>query len=325
MRARSLVCGWVFLALAAAQPIPASAQSYPTRPIKLIVPTPAGGPVDVAARVVAQYLSNRLGQSVVVDNRPGAGNTIGSKAAAAAEPDGYTLLFSSASGLVISPMLQKNVDYDPVKSFAPIALVSGNPLILVVNPTVAAKTVAELVSLAKSNPGKVNFSSGGIGTLPHLTGELFKSTAGISVVHVPYRGGAPSIADVVGGQVQMTFEGTSVLLPLIRDGKLRALAITSPVRIAALPDVPTMAESGYPSFTFTAWTALLAPAGTPADIVARLNRGINEGLGSAELREPLARLSSEPIGGTPQAVTRQIENDTLKWAPVVKALGLKVD
>ena len=302
---------------------PLHAQSYPERPVKVIVPTPAGGPVDVVARLVGNYLSSAMGQAVVVDNRPGAGNTIGSKEAAQAEPDGYTLLYSSASGLVLAPMLQKNAGYDPLTSYDPIALVAQSSNILVVHPSLPVKTVGELVAYAKANPGKVNFSSGGIGVLPHLIGEWFKSAAGIDIVHVPYRGGGPSINDLVGGQVQMTFEGTSVLLPLIQSGKLRALATTSPKRIPQLPDLPTMAESGFPGFVSTSWTGLLAPAHTPRAVIDKLNAQINEGVRSPAFKAALAKLSSEPLGGTPQAFTDMIKGDIAKWAPIVTTLGLK--
>jgi tripartite-type tricarboxylate transporter receptor subunit TctC len=317
---RILAAATVALALGFA---PLHAQSYPERPVKVIVPTPAGGPVDVVARLVGNYLSSAMGQAVVVDNRPGAGNTIGSKEAAQAEPDGYTLLYSSASGLVLAPMLQKNAGYDPLTSYDPIALVAQSSNILVVHPSLPVKTVGELVAYAKANPGKVNFSSGGIGVLPHLIGEWFKSAAGIDIVHVPYRGGGPSINDLVGGQVQMTFEGTSVLLPLIQSGKLRALATTSPKRIPQLPDLPTMAESGFPGFVSTSWTGLLAPAHTPRAVIDKLNAQINEGVRSPAFKAALAKLSSEPLGGTQQAFTDMIKGDIAKWAPIVTALGLK--
>jgi tripartite-type tricarboxylate transporter receptor subunit TctC len=300
----------------------AQAQSYPNRSVKIIVPTPAGGPVDVMARLVANKLSATLGQSMVVDNRPGAGNTIGSKEAALADPDGYTLLYSSASGLVLAPMMQKNAGYDPLISYDPIALVAASSNILVVHPSVPAKTVQELVAYAKANPGKVNFSSGGIGVLPHLIGEMFKARAALDIVHVPYRGGGPSINDVVAGQIQMTFEGTSVLLPLIQAGKLRALAVTSPNRVRELPDVPTMIESGFPGFSSTSWTGLLAPAQTPRDIVAKLNAQINEAVQSSDFKAALAKLSSEPLGGTPQDFTALIKVDIAKWDPIVKSLNL---
>jgi tripartite-type tricarboxylate transporter receptor subunit TctC len=301
---------------------PGHAQPFPARPIRIIVPTPAGGPVDTVARLVGNYLSTAIGQGVVIDNRPGAGNTIGSKEAAQAEPDGYTLLYSSASGLVIAPMLQKNAGYDSLTSYDPIALVAQSSTILVVHPSLPVTSVKELVAYAKSNPGKVNFSSGGIGVLPHLIGEWFKSAAGIDIVHVPYRGGGPSINDLVGGQVQMTFEGTSVLVPLIQAGKLRALATASPARIAELPDLPTMVESGFPGFVSTSWTGLLAPAKTPGEVITKLNARINEAVRSPEFKSALAKLSNEPLGGTPQDFTNQIKADIAKWAPIVKALGL---
>jgi tripartite-type tricarboxylate transporter receptor subunit TctC len=303
----------------------ARAEPYPLRPIKVIVPTPAGGPVDVIARLVGNYLSAATGQGVVIDNRPGAGNTIGSKEAAQAEPDGYTLLYSSASGLVLAPMLQKNAGYDPLTSYDPIALVAQSSTILVVHPSVPVQSVQELVAYAKANPGKVNFSSGGIGVLPHLIGEWFKSAAGIDIVHVPYRGGGPSINDLVGGQVQMTFEGTSVLVPLIQAGKLRALATTSRKRIAELPELPTMAESGFPGFVSTSWTGLLAPAHAPRPVIDKLNALINEGVTAADFKAALARLNNEPLGGTPQDFTDMIKGDIGKWAPVVNALGLKAE
>jgi tripartite-type tricarboxylate transporter receptor subunit TctC len=303
----------------------AHAETYPARPIKIIVPTPAGGPVDVIARLVGNYLSSTLGQAAVIDNRPGAGNTIGSKEAAQAEPDGYTLLYSSASGLVLAPMLQKNAGYDPLTSYDPIALVAQSSNILVVHPSLPVHSVRELVAYAKAHPGKVNFSSGGIGVLPHLIGEWFKSAAGIDIVHVPYRGGGPSINDLVAGQVQMTFEGTSVLLPLIRSGKLRALATTSPQRIAQLPDLPTMAESGFPGFVSTSWTGLLAPAHTPRAVIDRLNVQINEGVKSPDFKAALAKLSNEPLGGTPQAFTDMINGDIAKWTPIVRGLNLAAE
>jgi tripartite-type tricarboxylate transporter receptor subunit TctC len=298
-------------------------QDYPNRPVKIIVPTPPGGPVDVIARIAANYLQNALGKGFVVENRAGAGNTIGSKDAAEAAPDGYTLLYSSASGLVIAPLLHPDAGYDPLTSYAPVALVGESSNILVVNPSVPANSVAELVAYAKANPGKVNFSSGGIGVLPHLIGEMFKARAGIDIVHVPYKGGGPSINDVVAGNVQMTFEGTSVLLPLIQAGRLRGLAVTTPKRIAQLPDVPTMVESGFPNFVSTSWTGLLAPAHTPDAIIQKLNAAINEGLKTAQMKTALENLSNEPLGGTPADFTTVIKADLAKWSPIVNGLGLK--
>jgi tripartite-type tricarboxylate transporter receptor subunit TctC len=311
------------VALALGAIAPAAAQDYPTRPVKVIVPTPPGGPVDVVGRITANYLQGALGQAFVVENRSGAGNTIGSKDAAEAAPDGYTLLFSAASGLIIAPLLHPDAGYDPLKSFDPIALVGASSSILVVNPSVPAHTVAELVAYAKANPGKVNFSSGGIGVLPHLIGELFKSRAGIDIVHVPYKGGGPSITDLMAGNVQMTFEATSVLLPLIKAGKLRALAVTTEKRIPQLPDVPTMIESGYPGFVTVAWTGLLAPAHTPQPIIAKLNGAINAGLKTPEFEGALAKITVDPLGGTPQQFTETMKTELARWTPLVKSLGLE--
>src|SRR5947207_100145 len=303
----------------------AEAQTYPNRPVKIIVPTPAGGPVDVMARLVANHLSPALGQSVFIDNRGGAANTLGSAEAARAAPDGYTLLYSSASGLVIAPMLQKNAGYDPIKSYDPVALVAATSNILVVHPSVPARSVQELVAYAKANPGKINFSSGGIGTLPHLIGESFKSHAGLHVVHVPYRGGGPSIQDVVAGNIQYTFEGISVLRPLIEEGRLRALAVTSPKRSPLMPDLPTMIESGFPDFQSTSWTGLLAPHGTPADIIAKLNGAVNTALATSEMKSALEKLAGEGLGGAPAELTKVIESDLGKWGPILKALNLQTE
>jgi tripartite-type tricarboxylate transporter receptor subunit TctC len=303
----------------------AAQDKYPSRTVRIIVPTPAGGPVDVMARLVANQISPVLGQNVIIDNRGGAGNTIGSAEAARAAPDGYTLLYSSSSGLVIAPMLQKNAGYDPLKSYDPVALVAATANILVVHPSVPAKSVGELIAHAKAHPGTINFSSGGIGTLPYLIGEYFKSQAGIEVIHVPYRGGGPSIQDVVAGHIQFTFEGISVLLPLIQAGQLRALAVTSAKRSPLLPDVPTMMESGFPDFTTSAWTGLLAPSGMPSEVIARLNGAVNGALQGAEMKAALDRLAGDALGGPPQALTRIIESDIGRWAPIVKALNLQID
>src|SRR5262245_56612914 len=255
----------------------AFAQDYPSRPIRIIVPTPAGGPVDVMARVLANALPAALGQSVFSENKPGAGNTIGSRQAATADPDGYTLMVSAASGLVMSPMIVKNAGYD-ASSFAPVALIAETPQVLVINPQLPFKTVAELVAYAKVNPGKLNYSTGGVGTLPHLKAELYKSVSGTNILHVPYKGGGPSLTAVVAGEVQMTFDTGSTSLQWIQDGKLRALAIVGPKRAPELPDVPAMPEIGFPAVTSGAWMALLAPHDTPPAIIARLNAATNTAL-----------------------------------------------
>jgi tripartite-type tricarboxylate transporter receptor subunit TctC len=304
---------------------PRHAQPYPARPVRIIVPTVAGGTVDVITRLIANDLSSRLGATFFVDNRSGAGNTLGSREAARSDPDGYTLLVSSASGQVISPLVYKAVDYDPIKSFAPIGLIAEGAIILVVNPSLRWRSVADIVADAKANPGKLNYGSAGTGTVPHLSGELFKSAAGVDLVHVPYRGGALSIADVIGGNVQMTFEASSPLLPHIRDGRLRALAVLSKSRLPDLPDVPSALESGYPSLVVTTWTGLFAPVGTDSAIVRKLNDAINDGLRSPELKSALAKVGNVPIGGSPQALAQLIVAENQTWAPIVRALALKAE
>ncbi|HSP51160.1 MAG TPA: tripartite tricarboxylate transporter substrate binding protein [Pseudolabrys sp.] len=303
---------------------PALAQAYPDRPIRIIVPTPAGGPVDVMARLVAGALLASLGQNVIVENKPGAGNTLGSRLAAEAAPDGYTLMVSAASGLIISPIIYKTAGYD-ASSFTAVALITETPQLLVINPQLPFKSIADLVAYAKANPGKLNYSTGGNGTLPHLAGELFKRTTGTDIVHVPYKGGGPALIGVVAGEAQMTFDPLATSLPMIKDGKLRALAIAGPARVSALPDVPTMAESGYQSFTVGAWTALLAPKDTPPAIIAKLNDDVNKALQSEPMKSTLAKLGAQPRGGTPQDLTDHMVNEQKKWAPIVEALNLKVD
>lgn len=299
-------------------------QDYPNRPIRIIVPTPAGGPVDVMARVLANALPPVLGQNVFVENKPGAGNTIGSRQAAVADPDGYTLMVSAASGLVMSPMIVRNAGYD-ASSFAPVVLVAETPQVLVINPQLSLKSVAELVAYAKDNPDKLNYSTGGIGTLPHLNAELFKSVSSTNILHVPYKGGGPSLMAVVAGEVQMTFDTVSTSLQLIQDGKLRPLAIVGPKRAPELPDVPAMPEVGFPAVTSGAWTALMAPRDTPAAVIARLNAATNAALGGDPMKTALAKLGAEPRGGTPQDLADHIQREIAKWKPIVATLNLKVD
>jgi len=311
-------------ALLCAATIAASAQSYPNRPVRIIVPTPAGGPVDVMARLLAAALPASLGQTVFVENKPGAGNTIGTRLAAAADPEGYTLMVSAASGLIMSPMIYKNPGYD-ASSFAPIALIAETPQLLVVNPKLPVKTLAELIAYAKANPGKLNYSTGGTGTLPHLAAELFKQKTGTNIVHVPYKGGGPSLMGVVAGETQMTFDTIATSGQLVADGKLRALAVAGPKRVAEFPNVPTMAEAGYPSLATGAWTALLAPRGTPPEIIAKLNAAANAAINSEPMKSALVKLGAQPRGGTPQELTDHMANETKKWKPIVAALDLKVE
>ena len=302
----------------------AFAQDYPNRPIRIIVPTPAGGPVDVMARVLANALPAVLGQNVFIENKPGAGNTIGSRQAAAADPDGYTLMVSAASGLIMSPMIVKNAGYD-ASSFAPVVLVAETPQVLVTNPQLSFKSVAELVAYARANPGKLNYSTGGIGTLPHLNAELFKSVSGTNILHVPYKGGGPSLTAVMAGEVQMTFDTVSTSLQQIQDGKLRALAIVGPKRAPELPDVPAMPEIGFPAVTSGAWTALMAPHDTPPAVIAKLNAATNAALNSEPMKTALAKLGAEARGGTPQDLADHIQREITKWKPIVATLNLKAD
>jgi tripartite-type tricarboxylate transporter receptor subunit TctC len=312
----------ILAAIALLCALPAFAETYPSRPIRIVVPTPAGGPVDVMARVLANALPASLGQAVIVENKPGAGNILGSKYVASADPDGYTLMVSAASGLIMSPMIYKNAGYDTA-NFAPVALIAETPQVLVVNPDLPVKSVAELVAYAKANPGKLNYSTGGIGTLPHLTAEYFKRLTGTQIVHVPYKGGGPALMGVVAGEAQMTFDTIATSLQLVRAGKLRALAIVGPKRAADLPDVPTMPEQGYNTVTTGAWTALLAPAGTPPEIVAKLNAATNTALATDSVKTALEKIGAQPRGGTAKDLADHLSSETIKWKPVVEGLNLK--
>ena len=309
---------FVFSSLSLAQP-------YPSKPIHLVVPFPPGGPTDIVGRMVAQKLSDGVGQNVVVENRPGAGGTVGSASVAKAAPDGYTLLYGSTSTLAIAPSLYKNLSYDPQKAFAPISLVSSGPIIIAVNEKVPARTLKEFIELAKSSPGKLAYGSGGNGTPPHLAGELFKTVAGVDLLHVPYKGGGPAITDVAAGQVQAIFEGQVALMPHFQSGRVRPLAITGAKRSPALPDVPTATEAGLPKYDANFWSGVVAPAGTPPEVIARLNSALVKALGSAEVRDTLTKQGLEPAGNAPREFAEHIRAEAQKWAAVVKASGAKVD
>jgi tripartite-type tricarboxylate transporter receptor subunit TctC len=302
----------------------AAAQAYPSRPIRMIVPFPPAGPIDTMARLLGQQLSARFGQQVVIDNRPGAGSMLGTKAAAGAEPDGYTLLFCSSGSLAVAPALYSNYDLDILNAFVPVSAVALLPHMLVVANSVPAKTVAELIAYAKANPGKLNYGAP-LGTPPHLLSTLFKTKAGIDVVYVPYKGSAASLTDLLSGQTQFTIDGLTGLFPLIQDGKLRPLAIARAHRWPELPDVPTLVESGFPDFTIDAWTGVAAPAGTPAAIVDALSRAINESLDSAEAKAGLARFSAIAQTGSPQEFAAWIASELPKWAAIVKLSGARIE
>ena len=303
----------------------AETQPYPARTIKLVVPFGPGGPTDVSARIVAQVVQSGLGPSVVIENRPGAGGAIGTKSVAIAEPDGATLLIGTSATLGVVPALMKNPGYDPIKSFAPVAKVADSTLVLVVPATLPANSVQEFVVYAKANPGRLSFASAGVGNQTQLLAELFKSKAGLDIVHVPYKSGAEMVTAILGEQVQMAFPDVSILIPLIREGKLKALAVTSASRHPQLPDVPTMIESGIPDYIMTFWSGVVAPAGVPAEIVNRLNTAINDGLTSASVRENLAKVGSVASLGTPQDFADFIAAETRKWSAVARMAGISLD
>jgi tripartite-type tricarboxylate transporter receptor subunit TctC len=310
------------LALAAASAVltaaaASSAQTYPTRPIRVIVPYTAGSPNDVIVRLLAQRLEPKLGQPLVMDNRPGGGTAIGTRAAANAEPDGYTLLFSSSS-IVIEPALNKAVAYDPQKDFAPIATVATTAWVLAITPRLPAKTVAELVAWSKQNPGQVNFGFAQ-GTASQLVGDRFKVLTGADILEVPYKGGAAAVPDFLGGRIQMLLPTPSTSLSLIRDGKMRPLAITSATRSPDLPDVSTFAELGLSDLTLAFWAGMLAPAGTPPEIVRRLNTAINECLAAPDTKAAMAKLGFEAMIGSPQEFAAFIAAEIPRWADIVKS------
>jgi len=298
------------------------AQSYPNRTIKLVVPFPAGGATDNAARLVAQRLQGSLGQSVIIENQGGAGGTIGTRQAAGAAPDGYTLLMASIGTFGSMPLLYK-LDFDPQRAFAPVATAVIDKSALVVRPSLPVKTIGELVAYAKAHPGQMTYGSA-IGIGPHFIVELFKIRSGTDIVHIPYRGGAPMVADLVAGQIDMTVNGKSVLLPQIQAGKLRALAVAAGERWSELPDVPTLVETGYMDAPYDTVFGVVAPAGTPAAVIAKLNATINDGLRMPQVRELLAKIGIEPLITTPQEFADIIAREVPKWAAIVKATGVRV-
>ncbi len=310
------------MALGAGVATQTHAQSYPDKPIKMIVPFPPGGPIDTMARLTGQDLGTRLGQQVIVENRPGAGSTIGYKAAAAAEPDGYTLLFGSSGSLGVAPALYAGHDIDPLKHFTPVATTSLLPHVMVVGPGVPANTVAEFIAYAKANAGKLNYGAGH-GTPPHLLSTLFKTQAGLDITYVPYKGSAPSVTDLLGGQTHFTIDGMLILIPQVKAGKFRALAVARPERWPDLPDVPTFVESGFPDLIIDAWTGVVAPKGTPAPVIARLNAAINEGLKTDAIKAALAKFSALPKAGSPQDFDAFLREQLPKWASMVKLAGAK--
>ena len=298
-------------------------QGYPNRPVRMIVPFPPGGPTDILSRIVGQKLAEQLGRQVVIDNRGGAGAIIGTELAAKSDPDGYTVLMATNGSLTINPYVYANLPYDSIKDFAPISLIASAPSILVVHPSVAAKSVQELIALAKGRPGQLNYASGGVGTPPHLAGELFKSLAGVNFVHVSYKGGGPALADTVAGHVEIFFAGIMEALPLVRDGKLRGLAITTLKRTANIPDMPTIAESGLPGYDSGNWYGIVAPAKTPQDIIAKLHAAIIKTLAFADTKKRMLDVGADAIGSSPQEFADHIRSELARMSSVVKAAGIK--
>jgi tripartite-type tricarboxylate transporter receptor subunit TctC len=302
----------------------AAAQSYPAKPIKLIVPFAAGGPADVIGRIIGQQAGVILGQSFVVENRGGAGGTIGARLAAQAEPDGYTLMFANTSTLSINPAVYRNLDFDPAKAFVPVALVGTTSNLVVVNPALPIKSIADLIAYGKANPGKLAYSSPGVGTPPHMIGEMLKLRTGLDITHVPYKSGGSSTQDVVSGQVPLTFENPAVSLPLVQAGSIRAIAVTSEARNPRLPEVATVAET-IPDFVSVSFTGMVAPAGVSPAIIAKLNAAINDSLKSPEVMATLAKLSVDIKAGTPAEFGAFLAKEREKWQGVAKAAHIQID
>jgi tripartite-type tricarboxylate transporter receptor subunit TctC len=303
----------------------AQGQAWPSKPIKWVVPFAPGGTTDILARTVGEKLTVSLGQPVIIENKPGAGGGLGAEFTAKAAPDGYTIMGGTISTHAINASLYKSLPYDPVKDFVAITLIARVPNMLVINPAVPAKDVKELIALLKANPNKYSFASSGNGTSQHLSGELFKAMSGTEMQHIPYKGSPPALQDVMGGQVTMTFDNITTAWPLAKAGKLRALAVTTAKRSSVAPDVPTLAESGLPGFEVGSWQGVFAPAGTPPEIVKRLNAEIVKALNLPDVREKLGGLGAEIVADSPEEFSALVKAEVVKWADVVKKSGAKVD
>jgi tripartite-type tricarboxylate transporter receptor subunit TctC len=313
----------LLLALLCALANQAQAQSsYPSRPVRIVVPSPPAGGTDIIARVLAQYFSNTMGQQFFVENRPGAGNMIGIESVARAAPDGYTLLFVPST-LALNSVMYKKVSYDPVRDFAPITLAAAANNVLVVNPATPAKTLPEFIALAKQKPGQLTYGTPGIGTSPHMSMELFKSLAGVDLQHIPYRGTAPAMTDVISGQITAMFSNALTAKPQIDSGAIRALGVSGRKRSEALPDIPPIAEAGVPDYEATQWYGLVAPAGTPAEVIARLHAEPTQALKTQEMKDKLAGDGAEPVGTTPAEFAAHIKAELAKWAGVARAAKIE--
>jgi tripartite-type tricarboxylate transporter receptor subunit TctC len=315
----------IALALLLSLAFEAAAQPYPAKSIRLIVPFPPGGSADILARAIGQKAGEGLGQSFVVENRPGAGTAIGAEALAKSAPDGYAVMIGTVSSHAINPALNPKLPFDPVRDFTPISLVATIPFAMVVHPSVPASTVQEFVALARAKPGTLNYSSAGSGTSNHLAGELLRSMTGIDIVHIPYKGSAPALNDLIAGQVSMMFDLVLTAAPHVRSGAVRGLAVTGAQRSSALPGLPTVAESGIPGYEVSAWFGIFAPAGVPQPVVQRLNAEFVKALQQPDLRQRLASQGAEPLTSTPAEFSAYLASEIDKWAKVVKAAGMKAD
>jgi tripartite-type tricarboxylate transporter receptor subunit TctC len=318
---------WIpaLLALALTLPVAAFAQAWPTRPVRLVVTFPPGGSTDTAARIVAPKLAERLGQQVIVENRPGAGGGVGIEAVAKAPADGHTLVLAGAGGLTANPSLYRKLNYDPLKDLAPVGTFGTSPFVLIAHESLPATSVKDVVALAKARPGRLSYASGGNGTAMHLTGELIKSMTGSFIVHVPYRGTAPAVLATMGGEPELAIADLASVRQQARGGRIKLLGVTSRERSSLAPELPTLAESGVPGLEAAGWFAVLAPAGTPAAVIARLSSELNAVLRLPEVREQFANAGLEPLPGTPAALTELMLRDTAKWAAVIKRSGATVD
>jgi tripartite-type tricarboxylate transporter receptor subunit TctC len=300
-----------------------AAAQYPAKPIRVMVPFPPGGSTDIVARIVAQKLSSQIGQQLVIENRGGAGGTLGTATVAKASPDGYFLTIATTSTHVVAPSVYAKLDYDPIKDFAPISLVAVTPYLLVVNPAVNAKTVNQLVELMRSQPGKLNYASAGVGSTTHLAMEMLKAASSTYALHIPYNGNGPAGTAVIGGQVEVLFGSLPAVLPHARSGRLRPLAVGTPKRSPSLPEVPTVAESGYPGFDASLWLAFMAPAGTPAPVIERLHKEVVAAVASRETSEALDKAGAEPITSSPAELAAMVRDGVAKYAKIVKLAGVK--
>jgi len=321
-RLSAAVLGACTTAALLAFPNASLAQTYPNKPVRFIVPFAAGGSTDIIARAVGTRVSELIGQPVVVENRPGGGTVIGTETVARSSPDGYTLLVVPAP-FTINPSLLPKLPYDSLNDFTPITLINTTPLVVVVNPSVPARSVKELIALAKSKPGTLNYGSSGTGGSNHLAGELFQVMAGVKMVHIPYKGNAPALTDLVGGHVDLVFNGLTSAYPLIKSGRIRALAVTSARRSAVLPEMPTLDEAGLKGFEAVAWNGLAGPAKTPAEVVDRLSDAVRKVVGNPEIRERLKAEGSDPVGSTPAEFAKFLRDEITKWAKVIKLSGAK--